>query len=73
MIITTPVSCKAALITNKGTDANGSLVRGSVGINGLRAEADNTKLYNVASLLAGCLAHPMLTITKTETVELSNE
>ena len=73
MIITTPVTCKAALITNKGSDANGRLVRGNVGINGLRAGADDTKLYNVASLLAACLAHPVLTITKTETVELSNE
>ena len=73
MIMTTPVSCKAALITNKGSDANGRLVRGNVGINGLRAGADNTKLYNVASLLAACLAHPVLTVTKTETVELSNE
>lgn len=73
MIIMTPVTCKAALITNKGSDANGRLVRGNVGINGLRAGADDTKLYNVASLLAACLAHPVLTITKTETVELSNE
>ena len=73
MIMTTPVSCKANLITNKGSDANGRLVKGNVSINGLRAGADDTKLYSVASLLAACLAHPVLTVTKTETVELSNE
>ena len=74
MIIDTPVSCKAALVTNKGADPQtGSLMKGSVAINGLRAGADNTKIYNVASLLAACVAHPVLTITKTETVELSNE
>ena len=73
MIMTTPVSCEAALITNRGQDAEGRLVKGNVGINGLRAGADNTKLYNVASLVAACVAHPVLTITKTETVELTEE
>ncbi|MCR4817364.1 MAG: hypothetical protein K5841_00220 [Fretibacterium sp.] len=73
MIMTTPVSCKAALVTNRGTDSSGGLLRGSVGINGLRAGADNDKIFSVASLLAACLAHPVLTITKTETVELSDE
>ncbi|MCR4818525.1 MAG: hypothetical protein K5841_06170 [Fretibacterium sp.] len=73
MIMTTPVSCRAALVTNKGTDSSGKLVRGSVGITGLSAGADNTKLYNVAALLSACVAHPVLTITKTETVELSDE
>ena len=73
MIMTTPVSCKASLVTNKGQDAEGHLVKGKVSLNGLRAGADNAKIYNVASLLGACLAHPVLTITKTETVELSNE
>ena len=73
MIMTTPVSCKATLITNKGSGANGKLVKGSIGINGLRAGVDNTKLYNVAALAAACAAHPVLTITKTETVELTEE
>ena len=73
MIMTTPVSCKAAMITNKGQDADGRLVKGNIGISGLRAGADNTKIYNVASLVAACVAHPVLTITKTETVELTEE
>ena len=73
MIMTTPVSCKATLITNKGSDANGSLVKGNVSISGLRAGVDNTKLYNVASLLCACVAHPVLKIIKTEAVELSEE
>ena len=73
MIMTTPVSCKATLITNKGSDANGSLIKGKVSISGLRAGADDTKLYNVAALVAACVAHPVLTITKTETVELTEE
>lgn len=73
MIMTTPVSCKAQLITNKGEDASGSLVKGKVSINGLRADADNQKIYNVAALLAACVAHQVLTIVKTESVELSNE
>ena len=73
MIMTTPVSCKATLITNKGSDASGKLVKGNIGINGLRAGVDNTKLYNVAALVAACVAHPVLTITKTETVELTEE
>lgn len=73
MIIDTPVSCSAAVITNKGQDADGHLIKGKVSMNGLRAGADNAKIYNVASLLGACLAHQVLTITKTETVELSNE
>ena len=73
MIMTTPVACKASLITNKGQDVNGGLDKGNDANNGLRAGADDTKIYNVASLLAACVAHPVLTITKTETVELSNE
>lgn len=72
-IMTTPVSCKAALITNLGQDASGALRKGNVSINGLRAAADNQKLYNVAALLCSCVAHPVMKITKTETVELDED
>ena len=73
MIMTTPVSCKATLITNKGQDSEGHLVKGKVNIGGLRAGVNDTKLYNVASLLCACVAHQVLTIVKTESVELTEE
>ncbi len=73
-VMTTPKSCKATLVTNKGSDpVSGSMIKGNVAISGLRATADNDKIYAVAQLLASCLAHQVITVLKTESVELSLE
>lgn len=73
-VTSTPISCSAKIVTNKGTDAStGAMIKGSVPISGLAAGADNTKVYNVAALLSACIAHSAIQITKTETVELENE
>ena len=69
-----PISCKAGLTLNKGQDPDtGKTLSGTCSINGLRAGADNTKIYNVAALLAECVAYPVVRVVKTESVELENE
>ena len=73
-VIATPISCRAALMLNKGQDSHtGKTLTGTANINGLVAGADNTKLYNVAALLADCVAYPVVRVVKTEAVELENE
>ena len=73
-IVAVPITSKASLVLNKGQDPDtGKTISGSCSITGLVAGPDNTKLYNVASLLAECVAYPVVKVTKTETDELSNE
>ena len=69
-----PITSKAALVLNKGQDPDtGKTINGNCSISGLVANPDNTKVYNVAALLAECLAYPVIKVTKTQSVELANE
>lgn len=71
-ITSTPISCSAKLLLNKGQSAEGKTLTGSSSISGLVAAADNQKVYNVASALADCVADPVIRIEKSEKVELED-
>ena len=73
-VVSTAKSAKFGLKLNKGTNAEtGNMISGTMTVSGLRQGADNQKVYNVATLMASCLAYPVTEVTKTEVVTLEAE